>query len=96
MRGHIITALSIMSVQSLALLVLRHNAVQRRAHVRAHILIPVLVQGQRARCMLDEEVQQAGFVVFDLGDFFEDVVGNEVGAARSAGEGKGFLCPRTY
>jgi len=44
MRGHVIAAFCIMAVQSLALLVFRHNAVQRCAHVRANILIPVLVQ----------------------------------------------------
>jgi hypothetical protein len=80
-----------MSVQSLALLILRYNTIQRRAHIRANILIPVLIQRQRARCVLDEEIQETGFVVLDLGYFFEDVVGYEVRAARSAGEGEGFL-----
>lgn len=43
--------------------------------------------------MLDEEVQQAGLVVFDLRELFDDCVGDEVGAPAARGEGKLFLCP---
>jgi hypothetical protein len=43
--------------------------------------------------VLDEEVEQAGFVIFDFGDLLEDLVGYEVGAAAAGGEGNGFLCP---
>jgi hypothetical protein len=37
-----------MSVQSLSLLVFRHNTIQRCAHIRAHIRIVVFIQRQRA------------------------------------------------
>lgn len=93
MRRHIIAPLSIVPVQALALLVLRHDAVQRRGHVRAHVLVVVLVQAERARGVLDEEVEQAGLVVFQLGELFEDGVGDEVGAAAAGGEGELFLEP---
>lgn len=43
--------------------------------------------------MLDEEGQEADFVVFYLGKFAQDVVGYEVGTARSGGEGEIFLEP---
>lgn len=43
--------------------------------------------------MLDEEGQEADFVVFYLGQFAQDVVGYEVGTARSGGEGEIFLEP---
>lgn len=86
MRWHIITALRIVAVQTLALLVLRHDTIQSRAHVGAHIFVPVLVQAERARGVLDKEVQKAGFVVLDLGEFFEDCVGDEVGASAARGE----------
>jgi hypothetical protein len=95
---HIIAPLRIMSIQPLpTALVLWHNAVQRIAHVGAHIVVVVLVQAQRARCVLDEEVDEAGLVRLDLRKLFDDVVGDEVGAARARGEGEGFLEPsRTH
>lgn len=74
-RRHIIAALCVMQIQALTLLVLGHNAIQRRAHVRAHILVEILIERQRARSVLDEEVEQACLVLFYLGDFFQDVVG---------------------
>jgi hypothetical protein len=93
MRRHIITALSIMPIQPLPLLVLRHNAVQRRAHVGAYIGVVVFVQRERARCVLDKEVEQACFVGLYFGDGLEDLVGYKVGAAGPAGERDRFLCP---
>lgn len=47
MSRHIITALCIVQIQALALLVLGHYAIERRAHIRTHILVKVLVQRQR-------------------------------------------------
>ena len=93
MRRHIIAALGIVPVQALALLVFRHDAVQRRGHVRAHVLVVVLVQTQRARGVLDEEVEEARLVVFQLGELFEDCVGDEIGAPAAGGEGELFLEP---
>lgn len=45
--------------------------------------------------MLDEEVQQAGFVVLDLWELFDDRVGYEVGASAARGKGELLLCPGT-
>lgn len=43
--------------------------------------------------MLDEEVEEPGFVGFYFGEGGEDFVGYEVRAARAGGEGEGFLEP---
>lgn len=43
--------------------------------------------------MLDEESQEAGFVVLDFGETRGDVRGNEVGAAAAGREGEGLLEP---
>jgi hypothetical protein len=75
-RRHIIAPLSIMPIQALSLLVLRHNAVQRRAHISAYIGVVVLVQRERAGRVLDEEVQEAGLVALDFGNLLEDLVGD--------------------
>ena len=84
-----------MSIQPLPFLILGHNPVQSRAHVCAHILVPVLVQRQRAGSVLDEEVEQPGFVVFNLRELFQDCVGYEVGAPAARGEGELLLEPGT-
>lgn len=46
--------------------------------------------------MLDEQVEKADLVVLDLGQGARDVVGDEVGAARAAGEGELFLEPGAH
>ena len=74
--------------------VLGDHPVQRIAHVGAHVLVPVLIEAERARRVLDEEVQQARLVLLDLGELLDDRVGDEVGAARLGGEGELFLGPR--
>jgi hypothetical protein len=56
-----------MPIQARPLLVLGHNAVQRIAHVGAHIVVVVLVQRQRARRVLDEQRQQPRLVLAQLG-----------------------------
>jgi hypothetical protein len=63
-------------------LVLGHDPVQRIAHVGADVRVPVLVQAQRAGCVLDEEVEEPDFVGFYFWQCGDDVVGYEVGAAR--------------
>ena len=73
--------------------ILGGNAVQSIAHVCAHVVVPVLVEGERAARVLHEEVEHADFVVADFGEFGDDVVGDEVGAARAGGEGELFLEP---
>jgi hypothetical protein len=93
MRWHIIAALRVMPVQALALLVLWHDAVQSIGHVGADIFVIVLVKRESAGCVLDEEVEETGFVRFYLGQRGRDVVGYEVGAAGAGGEGERFLEP---
>ena len=44
--------------------------------------------------MLDEEIEEANLVVFDLGQRARDLVGDEVGAAGAGGEGDVLLEPR--
>lgn len=89
---HVILPLSRMPIQ-IPLPILGGNPVQRIAHIRAHVVIPVLVQGECAARVLHEEVEHADFVVADFGEFGDDVVGDEVGAARAGGEGELFLEP---
>jgi hypothetical protein len=89
-RRHIIQSLSIMPVH-IPLLVLGRNAVERVRHVLAHILVVVLVQAEGAGRVLDEEVHEADFVGFELGELAHDFVGYEVAAAGLGGEGEGFL-----
>jgi len=94
MRRHVIRALGIMSVQALlAARVLGHDAVQRVGHIGAHIRVEVLIQTEGAGRVLYEEIEQSSLVRFYLGEFFEDVFGDEVGAAGAGGEGEGFLEP---
>lgn len=81
-----------MSIQ-VPLLIIRSDAIQRITHIGAHIVIPVLVQGERAAGVLHEEVQHADLVVLDLGELLEDVVGDEVAAARAGRQSEGFLVP---
>lgn len=49
-----------MPIQSFSVsLILRHNPIQRIRHVGPDIIVPVLIQAQRAARMLDEQVQDA-------------------------------------
>jgi hypothetical protein len=91
---HVIAPLRIMSVQPLpTALVLWHDSIQRIAHIGAYIVVVVFVQGQRARCVLDEEVEESGLVRLNLWEFFDDMVGDQIGAACPRGECEGFLKP---
>lgn len=78
------------------LAVIRRNSLQRISHVRAHVVVPIFVQRQRAARVLHEQVQQANFVVAKLGELGDDFVGDEVGAAGARGEGECFLEPRHF
>ena len=75
------------------LAILGRNAIQRIAHICAHVIVPVLVQRERAARVLHEEVQEADFVGAEFGEFGDDVVGYEVGAAGARGESELFLGP---
>ena len=90
---HIIAPLVIMAIQSPSLGVLGHNAIQRIRHVGPHIRVVVFVERQRARRVLDEEGQEADFVVSDLRQLLGDVVGDEVRATAARRERKRLLEP---
>lgn len=87
---HIIGALGRMAIQ-IPLLIHRRNAIQGIAHIGANIVIPVLVQRKRTAGVLYEQIQHADFVVADLGDLLEDMVGDQVGAAAASRESKSLL-----
>ena len=89
-RGHIVQTFIVVPVHR-ALRVLWRNAVQRISHILAHSRIGVLVQAERAGGVLDEEVHDTDFEVFELGELASDFVGDEVAAARFGGEGELFL-----
>jgi hypothetical protein len=90
MRWHIIQPLRIMPVQ-LTLPVLRRNSIQRIRHVRAHVFVVIFVQAKGAGCVLNEEVQNADFVVFELRELAHDFIGDEVATTGFGGEGELFL-----
>lgn len=73
--------------------ILRHYPIQRIAHISPHILIPVLVETKRRARVLHEEVQDANFVVLELREVLDDVVGDEIGAPGTGREGERFLEP---
>lgn len=87
---HIIQSLVVVLVEH-ALLVLWRKAVQSVSHVGAHGGIGILVEGEAAGSVLDEEVHNADFEVLDLWDLARDFVRDEVAAARLRGEGELFL-----
>lgn len=89
---HIILPLSRMPIKR-PLLISGRNPIQGITHIRANIIIPVLIQRECAAGMLHEQIQHADFVVADLGQFGENVVGDQVGAAAAGGEGEVFLEP---
>ena len=61
--------------------ILNNNPIKRITHIPPNIIIPILIQTQRATRMLQEQVQEAAFHVFDLRERGHDVLGYEVGAA---------------
>jgi hypothetical protein len=89
---HIILPLSTMSIQ-ITRLIHRHNPIQRITHILPYILIPILIQRQRAARMLHEQMQQSDLDVAQLRQFGQDVVGDQVGAARARWEREGLLEP---
>lgn len=92
MRRHIIRPLTAMLIQ-IPLPVLRRDAIEGVRHVSPDVLVPVLIEGEGAGSVLDEEVQDADFEVFEFGEFLSDVVRDEVAAARLRREGELFLEP---
>lgn len=42
--------------------------------------------------MLNEQMQNSNFIVFNFGERGDDVVGNEVGTPRFGRKGESFLC----
>ncbi len=53
---HIIAPFSTMSVH-IALLILRNNPIQSIAHVRPHVLVPVLIETQRTARVLRKQIE---------------------------------------
>ena len=91
-RRHIVGAFGRVAVQR-AFPVFRRQSVQRIAHIRAHVRVPVLVEAQTARRVLHEQVQDPGLVLLDFRQFFDDLVRDQVAAARAGGQGDLFLEP---
>lgn len=89
---HIVRPLGRVPVQ-IPLPVLRYDSVQRVAHVGPYVFIPVLVQGEGARRVLHEQMEQPDLVVSQLGQVLLDVVRDEVRAAAPGREGEGLLEP---
>ena len=91
---HVVPPLGVVAVQLLALLALvGRNALQRICHVLAHVLVPVLVEAERAAGVLHEQVQQADAVGRELRELRRDAVRHQVGPARRGGERELFLEP---
>ena len=89
---HIITPLSIMPINALARCILHHNLIQTITHILPDIAIPILIQTHRATRVLQEQVQETHFDVFERGrELRGDVRGDEVRAARVGGQGEGVL-----
>ncbi|KAL9036121.1 MAG: hypothetical protein Q9214_006276, partial [Letrouitia sp. 1 TL-2023] len=62
--------------------ILDHDPIQRIRHVEPHVVVPVLVQAQRAARVLQEQVQQARLDVLERRrQRGRDVARDEVGAA---------------
>lgn len=72
------------------------DPIQCVTHVLADVLIPVFIERERARGVLYEQVQQAGLVLADLGQFGHHGVGNQVAAAGARGKRELFLEPRHF
>lgn len=66
-----------MSIQS-PLGVFRGYAIQSGVHVYSDVGVEVFVQAQRTARVLDEQVQHANGVVFDLGQLPLNLVGDEI------------------
>lgn len=77
----------------IALAVLGGDAIERIAHVLAHLLVPILIHAQRAARVLHKQVQQPDLVGRDLGEGGHDLAGDEVGAPRARGQGERSLEP---
>lgn len=74
-------------------LVLGSDAVKRVGHVSPDIAVPVLIQGERGRSVLQEEVQDARFVGLQLRESIFNVICDQVGSARGGRKGNRLLGP---
>ena len=70
-----------MPIQPLPFFILRRYSVQRIAHIRPDIAIPILVHGQCAARVLEEKMQQPAFDILDGWDGGCDMRSYEVRAA---------------
>ena len=60
---HIVTPLVIVPVNTLPILVLNNNLVERVGHVLSYIWIAVFIKGESAGGVLDEEGEETDFIV---------------------------------
>lgn len=83
---HVIGPLGVVPVQLLALGPRGgRDAVEGITHVGANVVVPVLVEAERAARVLDEQVQESDLVVLELRQLADDNVRHEVGAPRARG-----------
>lgn len=52
-----------MPIKTLPLRILRHNPIQRITHISPDILVPILVQTERATRVLHEEIEEPDFIL---------------------------------
>ncbi|KAK1825248.1 hypothetical protein LTR12_000048 [Friedmanniomyces endolithicus] len=71
----------------LPLNILGSDSVESVRHVGPDVRVVVFVQGEGAGGVLEEEVEEANFVGFELGEVGEDFGGDKVAAPALRGEG---------
>lgn len=81
-----------MTINAFPRFILHDNLIQTITHILPDIAIPILIQTHRATRVLQEQVQETHFDVFERGrELRGDVRGDEVRAARVGGQGEGVL-----
>jgi len=73
--------------------VLGNGLIEVSFHISAHVGVGVLIDGQRRRSVLDEEVKQAGFDLAYLRQMVERFARDQVKPARPGFKRKFFLNP---
>lgn len=89
--GHVVRAL--VGVDKDLSLVVGDDVVESGGHVCAHVRIAVLVERDGGGRVLQEEVDGADGVLLEGGHVADNLVGDEVAAAGTGGEGKLVLFP---
>lgn len=89
---HIILTLRRMTIK-ITLTIHRRNAIKSITHISADIVIPVLIERERAASVLHKQVQHADLVVTNLGDLRHNMIGDEIRAATARWQSESFLEP---